>query len=134
LIAAAKGRFSLLFLIGPGSFDSGLLLFFRHFPACDDFATHFPLFSGRCGTYGKSVHFLPQNRRSDCCKKARRWARTRCVKDRMNGTARDIVSLSNSANGENCSPRPDFRVPAVFVEWRAALEGICPSGTLKDTE
>jgi hypothetical protein len=84
--------------------------------------------------YGKSVHFLPQNRRSDCCKKARGGQSIRRGKDRMNGTARDIAGHFNSADSENCLPRPEFRVPAVLVDWRIALEGCRPSGTLKDTK
>jgi hypothetical protein len=84
--------------------------------------------------YGKSVHFLPQNRRSDCCKKARGEPSIRRGKDRMNGTARDIAGHFNSADGENRWQSSEFRVAAVCVEWRIALEGCHPSGTLKDTK
>jgi hypothetical protein len=52
----------------------------------------------------------------------------------MNGTAREIASFFNSANSENCPLRPEFHVVAFPIEWRTALEGVCPSGTLKDTE
>jgi hypothetical protein len=58
----------------------------------------------------------------------------RRVKDRMNGTAREIAGFFNSVNSENCPLKPDFHVVAFPVEWRTALEGVCPSGTLKDTE
>jgi len=58
----------------------------------------------------------------------------RRVKDRMNGTAREIASLFHSASSENCPLRSEYHVVAVLVEWRTALEGDCPSGTLKDTE
>lgn len=108
---------------------------FRAKAPCDDFATHFPLLSGGGWIYGKPVHFLPQNRRSDCCKKARSRARPGRVKDRMNGTAREIASLFNSADSENCSPRPEFRVPAVLgSKVVLRLEEVRSSGTLKDTE
>jgi len=55
-------------------------------------------------------------------------------KDRMNGTAREIVSHSNSANSSGCLLKRRSRAFAVLVEWRAALEGVSASGTLKDTE
>jgi hypothetical protein len=58
----------------------------------------------------------------------------RRVKDRMNGTAGKSASISNSADGVICPEEVGFRVFAALVEWRAALEGICSSGTLKDTE
>jgi hypothetical protein len=58
----------------------------------------------------------------------------RRVKDRMNGTAREIAGFFTSVNSANCPLRPEFHVVALPVEWRAALEGVCPSRTLKDTE
>jgi TPR repeat protein len=87
------------------------------------------------GACGKSVHFLPQNRRSDYCNKARGEPSIRLGKDRMNGTARDIAGVFKFADSESCPQMPELLGPRSFkFRWRIALEGGLPFRTLRDTK